>query len=64
MAVQVTVNNITGSTPYDVYLCDTSQTTCIYINQITDSQLPYNFILYRFYEAIQLTLVLRRTVFC
>jgi hypothetical protein len=45
MAVQVTVNNITGSTPYDVYLCDTSQTTCIYINQITDSQLPYNFII-------------------
>jgi hypothetical protein len=45
MAVQVTVNNITGSTPYDIYVCDSSQTTCIYVSQITDLQLPYSFII-------------------
>jgi hypothetical protein len=45
MSVQVTVNDITGSTPFDVYVCDSSQTTCIYINQITNLELPYNFII-------------------
>jgi hypothetical protein len=45
MSVQVTVNDITGSTPFDIYVCDSSQTTCIYINQITNLELPYNFII-------------------
>lgn len=41
MAVQVTINNITGSSPYDVYICQPNGTGCFYISTITT--LPYVF---------------------
>lgn len=41
MPTQITINNVTGSTPYQVYLCDNPITTCIYITTITT--LPYSF---------------------
>ena len=34
MATQVTVNDVTGITPYNIYLCDSAGGTCIYINEI------------------------------
>lgn len=37
----VTINNITGETPYNIYLCDNPITTCVYIDTI--STLPFNF---------------------
>ena len=43
MSVQVTVNNITGSTPYQIFICDSNQSNCIYVSQITSGELPYNF---------------------
>jgi len=43
MAVQVTINNITGSTPYQVYICQPGNTGCFYISEITDNDLPYVF---------------------
>ena len=43
MAVQVTINDITGSTPYQVYICQTGNTSCFYISEITDVDLPYVF---------------------
>lgn len=45
MGIQVTVNDITGTTPFDIYVCDSLQTTCIYISQITSAEIPYNFII-------------------
>ena len=41
MAVQVTINNITGQTPYDVYVCQSDGSNCFYYNTI--SSLPYIF---------------------
>ena len=41
MPVVVTVNGLSGNSPYDVYLCDYPQTQCIYINTI--SSVPFEF---------------------
>lgn len=41
MPIDITINNITGSSPYDIYICDDPVTTCIYVNTI--SSLPYQF---------------------
>lgn len=43
MGSEITINAITGTSPYYVYLCDTGSTICVYINQITDADLPYTF---------------------
>jgi hypothetical protein len=41
MPIDITINNISGSSPYDVYLCDNPITVCIYIDTI--SSFPYLF---------------------
>lgn len=41
MAVQVTISNVTGQTPYDVYVCQTNGSSCFYIT--TTSSIPYVF---------------------
>lgn len=41
MAIQVTINDITGVTPYDVYICQSGGTGCFYIDTITTT--PYVF---------------------
>lgn len=45
MSLQVTVSNITGTTPYSVYICDNPVTTCIYIDNIPSTSLPYSFMI-------------------
>lgn len=42
MPTTITINNISGATPYDVYVCDSSEITCIYIETITSGDLPTN----------------------
>lgn len=41
MAIQVTINAITGTSPYDVYICQSNGTGCFYISTVTT--LPYVF---------------------
>ena len=41
MALQVTINSITGQSPYDVYICQTGGTGCFYISTISST--PYVF---------------------
>ena len=41
MAVQVTINSITGQSPYDIYICQSGGTDCFYITTI--SSIPYIF---------------------
>ena len=41
MAVQVTISNITGQSPYDIYICQTGGTSCFYMTTITSA--PYIF---------------------
>ena len=41
MAVQVTINSLTGTSPYDVYICDNMLSNCVYISTISSP--PYVF---------------------
>lgn len=41
MPINVTINAITGQSPYDIYICQPDGTSCFYINTITT--LPYSF---------------------
>ena len=43
MPSSVTVSNITGVTPYEIYLCMSDLSSCYYIDYISSTQLPYNF---------------------
>jgi hypothetical protein len=44
MPTTITVSNIiSGSTPFDIYLCMTGGTPCYYITQIGSGDLPYDF---------------------
>jgi hypothetical protein len=43
MPTDITINNISGQTPFDVYVCDTGYTSCIYISTISSGNLPYVF---------------------
>jgi hypothetical protein len=43
MPTDITINNISGQTPFDVYVCDTGYTTCIYVSTIASGDLPYVF---------------------
>ena len=41
MGVQVTINSVTGTSPYDVYICQSDGTGCFYITRT--STIPYVF---------------------
>ena len=41
MALQVTINNITGQAPYDIYICQTGGKSCFYMTTIISA--PYSF---------------------
>jgi hypothetical protein len=41
MGVNITINEITGTFPYNVFICDSEETLCFYITKITS--LPYTF---------------------
>ena len=43
MPTNININNISGATPFNLYLCDENIVTCIYINTIPSSSLPYEF---------------------
>jgi len=43
MPTNININNVSGATPFDIYLCDESNISCVYINTIPSSSLPYDF---------------------
>lgn len=43
MPTNITINNVTGSQPFDVYVCDFPISTCIYVSTINTVNLPYSF---------------------
>jgi hypothetical protein len=43
MPNSVTISNITGTTPYELYLCISGGGPCYYIDYIESSELPFNF---------------------
>jgi hypothetical protein len=42
MAVQVTINSLTGTSPYDVYVCDSNVLNCVYIATISSTPYVFN----------------------
>jgi hypothetical protein len=44
MTKLITITSLTGTEPYDIYLCNNSYGNCIYINTIMNSDVPYTFI--------------------
>lgn len=40
----ININLLSGSSPFDVYTCDTGYTTCIYVATITSGDIPYQFV--------------------
>jgi len=43
MPTDVTISSLCGSSPFDVYICDTGMTTCVYVDTITSGDVPYVF---------------------
>lgn len=43
MSTNITINNITGASPFDIYLCDDPITICVYIDTI--NSVPYSFVI-------------------
>jgi hypothetical protein len=43
MPNEITISGITGSSPFDIFTCDTGRTTCIYMKTVTPSDLPTSF---------------------
>jgi hypothetical protein len=43
MPTNITINNVTGTQPFDVYVCDSPITTCIYVATINTVDIPYSF---------------------
>ena len=43
MPTNITINNVTGAQPFDVYVCDSPITTCIYVSTINTVDIPYSF---------------------
>ena len=42
MGRQITINSITAAQGYNVYICDTTLVTCVYLATINDADLPYS----------------------
>lgn len=43
MPVDITISSITGQSPFNIFICDSGATTCIYVNTISISDIPYKF---------------------
>jgi hypothetical protein len=43
MPVQVTLYSLSGTSPFDVYICQFNLTGCFYIDTITNGDIPYTF---------------------
>jgi hypothetical protein len=43
MPTNITISNVTGAQPFDIYVCDSPITTCIYVATINTVDLPYSF---------------------
>jgi hypothetical protein len=49
MAIQVEIYDITGQTPFDIYVCQTGDTNCFYITRINETN--YNFLMPKPYDT-------------
>lgn len=52
MPTNITISSLNGNSPFDVYVCDTGMTACIYVNTITTGDVPYVFEIPPVYSAL------------
>jgi hypothetical protein len=43
MSKYVEITSVTGSSPYNIYICDVDLINCTWISTITSGNLPYSF---------------------
>ena len=43
MSKYVEITSVTGSSPYNIYICDVDLISCTWITTITSGDLPYSF---------------------
>lgn len=44
MAKQITINTLTGTSPFNIYLCTNTYTQCTWISNINNTAIPYSFL--------------------
>lgn len=44
MSKLITITSLSGSSPYDIYLCDNTYGNCIFISTINNVNIPYQFL--------------------
>jgi len=57
--VQVEITNISGSEPYDIFVCDINALNCVWIDNINDSDLPYLFDLPEIFASYENNFVIK-----
>jgi hypothetical protein len=53
MPIQTTINTLSGTSPFDVYICQFNLTGCFYIDTITSGDIPYTFIIPAPYDTAE-----------
>jgi hypothetical protein len=44
MSKLITITTLSGTSPFDVYLCDNTYGNCIFISTINNIEIPYSFL--------------------
>jgi uncharacterized secreted protein with C-terminal beta-propeller domain len=52
MPTNITISGLGGASPFDVYVCDSTITTCVYVSTITPASLPYVFEMPSVYSSL------------
>ena len=52
MPTNITINNVTGAQPFDIYVCDSPITTCIYVSTINTVDITYSFDIPLIYSSL------------
>ena len=52
MPTNITINNVTGAQPFNIYVCDSPITTCIYVSTINTVDIPYSFDIPLIYSSL------------
>lgn len=55
MQVQVTINGITGKSPFDIYICEGNGENCLYIDTINQNY--YDFTIPKPYDTLDVYLL-------
>lgn len=44
MNKEITITNLVGTQPYNVYICDNTYNMCVYVTTINDADVPFSFL--------------------